>query len=114
MKPEGFQEYSFSKPVAIVPHHFRGYDFPLDVWWVCRSCNRRLVNKHDDSLTIEEARKYIFGDMRQIATAMKYDRVLQMKQEKRFLLSRLKVLSSLNKQKTQALAEIRQLCLFSN
>jgi len=26
----------------IVAHHHRGYDFPLDVWFICSSCNTRL------------------------------------------------------------------------
>jgi hypothetical protein len=61
-KYEGTKQYSFETPVKIFPHHYRGYDFPFDVWWVCRSCNRNLINKHDNSLTIETARAYIFGD----------------------------------------------------
>lgn len=41
-------------------HHWKGYDFPLDVWWVCRKCNSRLARKHDGSLsTPDDARKYI-------------------------------------------------------
>lgn len=35
-------------------HHFRGYAYPLDVWWVCISCNTRL-KVHDGSQTKEEA-----------------------------------------------------------
>ena len=31
-------------------HHWKGYDYPIDVWWVCRSCNRQLTGLHDGSL----------------------------------------------------------------
>jgi len=44
---------------ALEAHHWRGYEYPLDVWWVCRSCNRKLSHRHDGSLTIEEAREVI-------------------------------------------------------
>ena len=44
---------------AIVAHHWRGYDFPLSIWWVCRSCNRFLAHKHDGSLNMQEAKKYV-------------------------------------------------------
>ncbi len=44
---------------AIVGHHWRGYDHPLDVWWVCRSCNRRLAGRHDGSLTLKDAREFV-------------------------------------------------------
>jgi hypothetical protein len=36
-------------------HHWRGYEYPLDVWWVCSSCNR-LLDCHDGSVSLEEAR----------------------------------------------------------
>lgn len=36
-------------------HHWRGYEYPLDVWWVCSSCNR-LLTCHDGSVSLEEAR----------------------------------------------------------
>lgn len=41
---------------AIRGHHWHGYDYPLEVWWVCRTCNARLINRHDGSLTVEEAK----------------------------------------------------------
>jgi DNA-directed RNA polymerase subunit M/transcription elongation factor TFIIS len=41
-----------SKTVA---HHWRGYDFPLDVWFVCPKCNNRL-HAHDGSVSLEQAR----------------------------------------------------------
>ena len=40
----------------IVGHHWRGYDYPLDVWWICCSCNRRLAGWHDGRLNKDEAR----------------------------------------------------------
>lgn len=39
----------------IVAHHWRGYAFPLDVWWVCEKCNHDL-QEHDGSITKEQAR----------------------------------------------------------
>jgi len=43
----------------MVAHHWNGYDNPLDVWWICRSCNRKLQHKHDGSLTLELAKFYV-------------------------------------------------------
>ncbi len=51
-------EDEFSHP-RIVAHHYRGYDHPLDVWWICARCNRILKGKHDGSLTKDQAREYI-------------------------------------------------------
>lgn len=48
----------------IVPHHWRGYDYPLDVWWICCHCNLRLSHRHDGSLTLEEARQVVKLDRR--------------------------------------------------
>lgn len=42
----------------IVGHHWNGYDDPLNVWWICRSCNRFLLI-HDGSLNLEQARLYV-------------------------------------------------------
>ena len=42
-----------------VAHHWRGYEYKLDVWWVCYSCNRKLWNRHDGSLTLEQARVFV-------------------------------------------------------
>lgn len=42
----------------IVAHHWNGYDDPLNVWWICRSCNRFLL-VHDGSLSIEQAKQII-------------------------------------------------------
>lgn len=35
-------------------HHWRGYGYPLDVWWICCRCNA-LIKEHDGSLTKEQA-----------------------------------------------------------
>lgn len=42
-----------------VAHHYRGYDYPFDVWWICRICNANL-DVHDGSLNIQQARAYLF------------------------------------------------------
>lgn len=47
------------KPGYTVAHHWRGYDYPTDVWWVCNPCNTLLSGKHDGSLTLAEAREYV-------------------------------------------------------
>lgn len=43
--------------LRIVGHHWKGYDFPLDVWWVCSQCNGLFHDLHDGSLTIEKAKE---------------------------------------------------------
>lgn len=48
-----------NKVPAIVGHHWNGYDDPLNVFWVCRSCNRFLAHKHDGSLNLEQAKTYV-------------------------------------------------------
>ena len=47
------------KQQAIVAHHWNGYDDPLNVWFVCRSCNLFLIGKHDGSLNLEQAKLYV-------------------------------------------------------
>jgi len=45
----------------LVAHHWRGYDFPLDVWWVCYSCNTILTKRHDGLLKdVTSAFYYVF------------------------------------------------------
>jgi len=44
-------------------HHWRGYDHPSDVWWVCESCHIRMRSQHighDGTLPLAEVR-YILG-----------------------------------------------------
>lgn len=43
----------------IVAHHWRGYDHPLDVWWICASCNTKLTGRHDGTLSKEQAREMV-------------------------------------------------------
>ena len=56
IKPDACQICGWTK--NLVAHHYRGYDHPLDVWWVCRSCNKSL-RAHDGSLTLEQAKDLI-------------------------------------------------------
>ena len=44
---------------SIVGHHWRGYDFPLDVWWICRPCNSKMRGKHDGVFSKEQARFFL-------------------------------------------------------
>ena len=39
------------KRVGLVAHHWKGYDHPLEVWWVCYPCNRWLIGQHNGKLT---------------------------------------------------------------
>jgi hypothetical protein len=45
----------------ISAHHWAGYDKEnwLNVWWVCQSCNVKLGNRHDGSLSKSEAIEFI-------------------------------------------------------
>ena len=43
---------------AHIAHHWRGYGYPLDVWWVCITCNRRL-DVHDGSISLKQASSYV-------------------------------------------------------
>ena len=47
------------KKPLIVAHHWRGYEYPLDVWWICNSCNVTLRFCHDGTLQKEDARLLI-------------------------------------------------------
>lgn len=40
-------------------HHYKGYDFPFDVWWLCAKCNVNLRGYHDGSIDLQKARKLI-------------------------------------------------------
>lgn len=44
----------------IVAHHWKGYEFPYDVWWICNRCNV-LLPFHDGVLTLDEARIYVLN-----------------------------------------------------
>lgn len=39
-------------------HHWRGYRYPLDVWWVCVSCNTRL-KVHDGTQSFDQAKQEV-------------------------------------------------------
>jgi len=47
---------------TLVGHHWHGYNYLLDVWWVCHPCNHKLP-AHDGSITLEQA-KVIYSDWR--------------------------------------------------
>lgn len=47
-----------NKTRSIVAHHWNGYDDPLNVWWLCRSCNG-ILDVHDGSLNLEQAKLYV-------------------------------------------------------
>lgn len=40
----------------IVSHHWKGYDFPLDVWFICHSCNTLLRGYHSGNVSKEQIR----------------------------------------------------------
>jgi hypothetical protein len=40
----------------IVAHHWRGYDYPFEIWWICRSCNVKLVGESFHNGTIDKER----------------------------------------------------------
>jgi hypothetical protein len=40
----------------IIGHHWRGYEYPYDVWWICPSCNTFKDLRHDGTQSIEQAR----------------------------------------------------------
>lgn len=42
-------------------HHYKGYEYPFDIWWICRSCNVNLKGYHDNSLSLEAARRIIIS-----------------------------------------------------
>ncbi len=44
------------KKFLMVGHHYRGYEYPLDVWWVCQPCNSNLRGCHDGTVTLAQAR----------------------------------------------------------
>lgn len=41
----------------IVAHHWRGYAYPLDIWWVCTSCNYHLPHDGESLDTVKEWQK---------------------------------------------------------
>ena len=55
LKRFGFEK---KRPMTFA-HHFNGYDDPLNIWWICPSCNSQLAGKHDGTLSLEEARQIV-------------------------------------------------------
>ena len=54
-------------------HHWRGYEYPRDVWWICQSCHKRLGNmgiEHDGKVSLEEARRLLYPFFRSGATSI--------------------------------------------
>lgn len=49
----------YTRRAHIVAHHWRGYSYPLDVWFICQFCSWILRDKHDGELTKAEARRLI-------------------------------------------------------
>lgn len=49
------------KRPKIFAHHWNGYNNPLDVWWICQSCNLKLRGQkyHSGQVTKEEAKKIV-------------------------------------------------------
>lgn len=42
---------------TIVAHHYKGYGYPLDIWWICRVCNKGLGQNID--ITREQAVEFL-------------------------------------------------------
>ncbi len=51
------------KAKRIITHHWRGHDYPLDVWFVCDACNFKLhgPERHNGSITKDLARALVRG-----------------------------------------------------
>ena len=48
-----------SRKRFFVAHHWRGYEYHEDVWWICYSCNRKLMGRHDGSMDKSAARQFV-------------------------------------------------------
>lgn len=57
--PEHNRLAEFWEQTRIVAHHWRGYLSPLDIWWICVSCNKKLRGKHDGKLSKDQARHFV-------------------------------------------------------
>lgn len=49
--------YGWQRESIIVAHHFKGYGSPLEVWWICQSCNVLLGSQ--TGLTKEQAQQHV-------------------------------------------------------
>lgn len=59
-----------NRRTPIHAHHWNGYNNPLDVWWLCKSCNGLLIGEqfHCGKVSKEDAREFIeakrFGELK--------------------------------------------------
>lgn len=53
------EKYDIDISNKLCAHHWRGYNYPLDIWWICHSCNFKLKGRHDGSLTLSQSRSMI-------------------------------------------------------
>lgn len=63
------------KPSArplIFAHHWNGYDNPLNVWFICASCNATLRNRHDGSISKNQARAIVCNRLEQYLHSESY------------------------------------------
>ena len=58
IKPE-ICELCQKRAQYIAAHHYNGYEEKnvLDIWWICASCNGRLLGCHDGRLAKDEVRE---------------------------------------------------------
>jgi hypothetical protein len=56
---------------SIFAHHWKGYDHPLDVWFICRACDGKLRGPecHNGSISKEEARRIVTNGASDLVTA---------------------------------------------
>jgi hypothetical protein len=45
--------------LELFAHHWRGYEHPEDIWWICRQCNGALRFRHDGSYAKSEAQEFV-------------------------------------------------------
>jgi hypothetical protein len=67
--PKPYKEAGVIKfRASIQAHHWRGYDHPTDVWWICQLCNLRLMGRenHAGNMTKEDAIKIVSTPRTQI------------------------------------------------
>ena len=72
--------------VEIVAHHWKGYDYPLDIWWICKSCNWQLRGKafhiggysRAMAALMIQAKSQYFGKCYQCAMDFEYRRLVNL------------------------------------
>lgn len=50
-------------------HHYKGYNYPLDVQWLCRTCHGRIHSSLKDRMIVQEGK-----DLQKIKTLPKYEK----------------------------------------